>query len=627
MNAPILYPAGTTSFTTNGLGQLSDAISCRIQEKENGLFELSMVYPVDGIHFADIVNARIIYAQHVDGPQPFEIYKISKPLSGKVEINAQHATYGLSMIPAFPGTAASAAEAMDLLETSAETIMGANCPYHFWTNVVSSGTFTVEQPTAIRALLGGQEGSLLDVYGGQYEWDHFTVKLHAQRGSDNGVTILYGKNLLDLTQEENIQNTYTGIAPFWRGTDDNQQDVIVTLPERVLYSSNAGNYPYPRVIPVDFSSDFEEQPTVAQLRSKATEYISANGIGVPAVSIKISLVDLWQTEEYKDIAPVERLRMCDIATVEFDGLGVSSKARVVETDWDVLQGRYNSVTVGDARSTLASSIRGSINAVRDDIASTKRATAAADAVLQAAIDRASDKIKTGLGGIIKDKNNANGQREELLILCDDNVTADSDYMQVQKIWRVNKNGIGYSNTGYNGQFALAMTSAGEIVADRITTGTMSANRIKGGTMSLGGSGNGNGTVVLYDSHGTVIARMDNSGATFNDASVVTKRSESGYALQTSIEGGDIGMSVAGHTLLRMGPGYDASNNYIGFLSLYHPLNIADGASGAIGSLIYLPGLTGNNGSYGNNIIVGRQIEFRSNVTINGDLTVNGTIHN
>ena len=625
MNAPILYPAGTTSFTTNGLGQLSDAISCRIQEKENGLFELSMVYPVDGIHFSDIVNARIIYAQHVDGPQPFEIYKISKPLNGKVEINAQHATYGLSMIPAFPGTAASASEAMDLLETSAGTIMGASCPYTFWTDNVSSGSFTIEQPTSIRALLGGQEGSILDVYGGQFEWDHFTVKLHAQRGSDNGVTILYGKNLLDLTQEENIQNTYTGIAPFWRGMDDNQQQVIVTLTEKVRYSSNAGNFPYPRVIPVDFSSEFQDQPTETQLRSKADEYISANGIGVPSVSIKISLVDLWQTEEYKNIAPVEQLKMCDLATVEFDELGVSAKARVVETDWDVLQGRYNSVTVGDARSTLASSIRSSIDAVQADIASTKRATAAADAVLQAAIERASDKIKTGLGGIIMDKNNANGQREELLILCDDNVTPSTDYMSVNKIWRVNKNGIGYSSNGYNGTFNLAMTSDGEIVADRITTGSMSATRIKGGTLSLGGASNGNGTIDLYDAHGNIIAHMDNTGATFNDASVITNGSDSRHTLQTSVASGNISMKVDGHTLLMMGPAYDLSDHYTGSIGLYYPLTIFGGSGGSVD--IYIPGIYGNSSEYGNKIYIGRQTLFGSNVTITGDLTVNGTIHN
>ena len=627
MNAPILYPAGTTDFTSNGLGRLSDAISCRISEKENGLFELSMVYPVDGIHLPDITYSRIIYARHVDGPQPFEVYKISKPLNGKVEISAQHVTYGLAMIPAFPGTAASAAEAMALLESNTEAIIGAGSPFVFWTDMVSAADFTIEQPTSVRALLGGQEGSILDTYGGQYEWDHYTVKLHAQRGHDSGVTILYGKNLLDLTQEENIQNTYTGIAPFWSGFDSNQNPVLVTLPEKVRTSSNASNFPYHRIIPVDFSSKFESQPTEAQLRTAADAYISDNGIGVPAVSVQVSFVDLWKTEEYKDIAPVEKVRMCDIVTVKFDGLGVSASARVVETDWDVLLGRYNSVTVGDARSTLASSIRSSIDAVREDIAATKRETAAADAALQAAVDHATQMLTTGLGGYVVFKLNANGQPEELLVLGD----AD-DYTQAQQVWRWNRNGLGYSGHGYNPQppygYAVALTADGQINADRITTGYLHATRIKGGTLTLGGVSNGNGTFDLLNASGNNIAHMDNTGATFNNASVTTQGTagpSNNHTLKTTMDAGGLKFVVDGNTTLRLDPIWDASNSGSTGFGIYYPLYFVKGSGGNV--VMRIAGYYGDNTGFNNGVFFGVPVRMSGSLVVDGDLTVNGTIHN
>ena len=295
---PILFDKTDSAFTTQGLGRLSDAISCKVTEERNGAYELEMEYPIDGIHWGDVQVSRIIVAKPNDSsdPQAFRIYKITKPLKKQCMVFAEHISYQLSYIPVMPFTAQSFALALNAMVANAAE----SCPFSVWTDKTVLGDYAVKVPTSFRALLGGQAGSILDVYGtAEYEFDNYQIKAHLNRGTNRGVILRYGKNITDLTQEESIANTITGICPYWRSTDG---DVLVTLPEEVLWSSNASNFPYARTVPMDFSSDFEDQPTEAQLRQKAQAYIDNNNIGVPKVSITLSFIPLWQSEEYKDLA-------------------------------------------------------------------------------------------------------------------------------------------------------------------------------------------------------------------------------------------------------------------------------------------------------------------------------------
>lgn len=190
---PRLYDASATSFDDLGIGALSDAISCVVEEERNGLYELTMEYPIGGAHYDDIVLDAIITAVPSDGAdtQPFRIYAITKPISGIVTINAHHISYQLSNIPVMPFSASSVADAFTKLATYAAE----DCPFEFWTDKTTTASFSVDYPESIRAKLGGQSGSILDAYGGEYEFDGYTVKLHASRGSDRGVTLRYGKHL------------------------------------------------------------------------------------------------------------------------------------------------------------------------------------------------------------------------------------------------------------------------------------------------------------------------------------------------------------------------------------------------------------------------------------------------
>lgn len=332
---PILYEATRTTFDNNGLGILTDTISCTVMQARNGEFELEMEYPVAGIHYDKLVLRRIIMAtpDQVSQPQPFRIYEITKPIGGIVSIYAQHIAYDLKGVPVKSFTASSAADAMEKLSANAVI----DCPFSFGTSDPTEATMTVEQPTAIWDLLGGNEGSVLDVYGGEYEFDRFAVMLHNARGTDRGMVIRYGKNMTNLKQEESCANVYTGVYPYWKSSEGD----VVTLPEGIVNAS--GEFSFTRIKPVDFSTDWDSAPTAEQLRTRAQRYITSNQIGTPDVSISVEYAQLGD----------DVVGLCDPITVEFPLLGVAASAKCIKTKFDVLRGRYESIDIGSVKTTLS----------------------------------------------------------------------------------------------------------------------------------------------------------------------------------------------------------------------------------------------------------------------------------
>ena len=461
---PILYGANATTFTSNGIGRLSDAISCVVTEERNGMYELTMQYPITGLHYEDIQISRIIRAIPFDGGtlQGFRIYEITKPISGIVTVYARHLTYQLSNIPVTPFSASSVVQALAGLKSHAAE----SCPFDFWTDKTTAANFSVDVPCSIRSRLGGVQGSILDCYGGEYEFDNYTVKLHAARGSNNGVTIRYGKNLKTAVQDENIESCITGILPYWYASTT---ETVMTLPELIVQSEYAENFPYNRTVAVDFSDRWQDQPTTAQLRAAAVAYVEANAVGVPKVNVTVDFVPLWQTENYKDIAPLERVHLCDTVTVHYDALGIDATAKVVRTEYDVLLDRYSLIEIGDARSSITDQIAGTGNEIDTRVAESV-------SMLRKAITNSSEMITGNLGGYIVTRYDANGYPYELLIMD----TPDID--TATKVWRWNASGLGYSSTGYNGTYGLAITANGAIVADFITTGTLDANLIRAGVL-------------------------------------------------------------------------------------------------------------------------------------------------
>ena len=485
---PIIFAENENNFTTNGLGRL-DCISCIVIEERNGAYELEMELYATTAHASDIAMNSIIGAIPCDGGtiQAFRVYAITKPINGRFTVYARHISYDLTKIPCMPFSIAASPTAATNTLAALKSNAVEDCPFTFWTDVTTAAAYKQALPASIRQRLGGVSGSVLDQFGGEYEWDNYSVKLHKQRGRiDTGITLRYGKNITDVTQEENIANTVTGVVPFWSDLDGVN---VVTLPEKAVYSVNADRYPFHLTAALDLSGNWEEQPSVNSLRLAAQAYVNKSGLGIPKVSIEVSFVELWQTEEYKEVAPLQRVKLCDEVTVEFEKLGISETAKVVKTEYDVLDERYKSIQLGNLRSTLVSTLN-------DQNASTiqtidLRATQTSDA-----INKATAWLTSANGYIVAVKNQDGSWKELLAMNTNDPATAT-------KVMRLNENGLGGSSSGIDGPYLSAILSDGTIVATMIATGILQDHNgnfvlnLDTGTLTIGGgAGLGDGTETV-----------------------------------------------------------------------------------------------------------------------------------
>lgn len=451
---PILFADNATDYSTQGLGALEDAITCTVTEELNGEYELQMTYPVSGRRYADIKNRCLIYCKpdHYRGAQPFRIYRITRPLNGVITVYAEHISYDLSGIPVNPFTTTGAQAALSGLQSHAAV----TCPFTFWTNISSSTEFSVSVPSSIRSMLGGTEGSILDTFGGEYEWDNLTVRLYSRRGSNNGVRIAYGKNLTDIEQDENIANLATGVIGYWAGSDGTLvQTPVVKVP---------GTYSFERVITVDFSGDFEEQPTTEQLQQRTQQYISDNSVGVPDVSITVSWVQLEQYSGYEGLSLLERVTLGDTVTVEFPPLGVEATARVNKTVYDALLDRYESADIGSVRANIADTIADQQQQIANQPDKTE---------IQQIAQSITNAVLGARGGSVRLLDTDGDGDPDTLYIAD-----NADPALAQKVWRFNYEGWGASSNGYNGPFEMSAALGLGMYADFITVGVLTAIRIQ-----------------------------------------------------------------------------------------------------------------------------------------------------
>lgn len=495
--SPIL--SNTFPVVGNGLGGLSDAIECVVSHEINGIYELQMRYPVTGQHFEEIEIGRFIMAKPDDltDAQPFRVYRITKPLNNIVTVYARHICYDMQGIVVEPFSAGSLTEAFQTIPT---VLTPANSFNFQTTRSVASG-IEITEPRPLWKLLGGQEGSLLDVYGGEWDFDGYDVKLVTQLGTNRGVTIRYGKNMTDLEQDATIEAAYSGVYPFWY---DEETETLVTLTEKFV--TVPGAVVTNRVLTLDCSDDFDTQPTEQQLRDRANAYISANSIGNAKTSWKVSFVSSTGYED--DLRLLEQVQLGDTLGVHYDRMGVDATARAVKTEYDVLAGRYKAVTIGRVKQSLAQIIVEQQERTESQFAGVK-------SDIEHAVDGATDFIKHG-EGYMRFIYNASDELTEIVSLDDPDIT------QARSVWRWNNGGFGHSSTGYNGPYTLAITQNGAIVADFITAGTLNANVIRAG--------------ILQDTQGYNSWNLQTGAFTITNGSInVTTASETYDVIQLNSE--------------------------------------------------------------------------------------------
>ena len=485
---PILHNGDETRFINNGIGRLSDATRCQVTEERNGIYELQLDYPITGVHFKDIQRGRIIVATHDDKHdlQPFEVYRRTVPdLNGIVTFYAHHISYKLNGVTVEPFTAGSCAAALQQIK---DRSINQN-PFTFWTDKTTTADFTSDAPRNARAMLAGEENSILDVYGsGEYEFDKFTVKLHAARGTDSDCEIRYGKNLTDLNQDIDTSGTFNAIVPFWKDSEGN----ILMLPEKIIvYEGIEPQTTYLTdhnlivirtetgepievtfrevdAAPMDLSDAFEEMPTVEQLRQAAKARFESGEYWAPKENLTVDFVQLWQTEEYKDYAGLQRVSLCDTVSVYYPQVAIAAvKQKVIRVVYNVLLDRYDSIELGALQTTLGEQIKTGILEV-----------VPTTSMMEEAIQYATEMIRGGLGGYVVMTPGPHGYPQEILIMD------TPDINTAVNVWRFNQGGLGHSSNGYEGPYSdIALTQDGRINATMITTGILNANLIRAGVIS------------------------------------------------------------------------------------------------------------------------------------------------
>lgn len=448
---PILYENITAGIVpqNNGIGVLSDCVSCTVEQERNGIYELTMQYQAAGIHASEIAERRILKVKpnFTDNAQLFRIDKVGKVINGKFTVYAKHISYDLSGYPITSGEAETAAAACQLLE-------GAANGYTITTDKTTAGNFKIKEPSSVRSWFAGKEGSFLDVFGtAELKYDNFHVSFLLHAGSDRGAVIRYGKNLLELSQELDCSNLCTAVICFWKSSEG-----TVVTGDQV----NTGlTLDVPRVRVIDCSAEYQEAPTAAALTQRAERFIENNNLVTPKNNIKLNFA---QSEELSN-----RVDLCDEVTIYYEALGISGKTKCIKVKWDCIREKYIETEFGDVSANIADTFVEAIKAIEEKPSKT---------FLAEAVDRATKLITGNLGGyVILHDSNGDGEPDEILIMD----TADIN--TATKVWRWNKRGLGYSDTGYDGEYGLAMTSEGEIAADFITTGVLNANLIKAGTIT------------------------------------------------------------------------------------------------------------------------------------------------
>lgn len=410
---------------------LDDTISCIITEERNGTYELKMTYSIDGKWFSDIsVDKFIVAKSNASGrAQPFRIYKVTSMLNGRMTIFAEHMSYIYRDVPIIRTPYADVDNLDNYAVNSIEWLLhqaivgvkdnwDAETPvvdfplpidaddwsYMYKSDVSNESTSSVwnpaQPPSSLKEYLIGRQGSVLQFFGGEYQFDWTSVYLLENRGEDNGVTFIYGKNISNATQTIDMSNVYTGILPFWYGFvnqgDDKEtlvyltnapetSDEFIDFPE-VVFADNHESFGYERVVCVDFTDKFEKPPSWAELRDIAVSYVEENKISEPDVTIDVSFVT--SARESDDIIEkkFEQIQLCDIVTIVVPQFNVNIKAKVVKTVYDCLLEKYESISVGTIKKTFPQSIVERIDTVKADTKSGIVANARDISLLQSFYD-------------------------------------------------------------------------------------------------------------------------------------------------------------------------------------------------------------------------------------------------
>lgn len=545
-----IYASDDVYCSNLGLGVLTGVTDCEVTRQTNGQWECVFSIAINSQHYSEIGFGKKIKvkADEKAGYQQFRIYKITKPdLKGIVKVYCEHISYDLSRLTVKPlnltGQSATAAISAILNNCTSQT--------HNFSGQGSTVTGTKDiksdVPRTARSWLSASENSIVDLFNCELEFDNYTITAKPQIGEDNGVKILYGKNLRDVNDESNSDTAFNAIYPYAVVNEHYYE-----LPEKVLALTNNLPFTEIRCIPVDLSGKFDENTTITAelLRNTALTYAGQARLTKTNRNIKVSFEQLWNTKEYETLSALERVGLGDTVYVHYGEYGIDVTARVNKIVYDVLNEKYKSIELGRARKTITETIaqnREELQAAIEDASKKQKSVA------QKMIEHQTALISGSEGGYVVNTYNNQSKPEKILIMDTDNQNTAT------KILWLTKDGIGFSN-GINGQITTgwgidgtfnasfittgvldaSLVNVTNINANNITTGTISANKIVGGTLA-----DAAGNTKINMTTGTIVSKTNDGGFISISGTGLGLLNASGKILAQIIQLGNIAFTLSG----------------------------------------------------------------------------------
>ena len=480
---PMLFDSDERLFTDDIICYLGEAASCIVTEELNNIYECEFQYPVWGKYYSEIVEGRYICATHDDKGdlQPFEIYKRSAPIDGMVTFYAHHLSYKMSNVILNPIDGNSTTG----LFTAIPGRCANACPFDFHTTRGGNKQFKTTVPMSLRAALMANKDSILSTYGGELTFNKWSVTLNTARGQDTDVTIRYGKNLTGLEQTIDIENLYNAVLPYWSGKVDGEETLIVPEGNPIIALAGVTEI---KPVAKDFSGYFQTAPDPEDLEDIALDFLQTERPDVPKENIKVSFAHLWQTEEYKNVAALQRIGLGDKVSVIYPELGVvAENVEVIKTVYNTLTDRYENMELGQPKETFLSNVT---EKMKEDIEEKvelgwtvfeERWRLALEELTYNMLHPGESHVvfyrgDVNASGYLENPEYGTGAMEDPAGIL---IMDTTDVSTAQHILMINKNGIAYSDHGINGVFNRGWDmSTGKFTTEYVNAWELMVNQIR-----------------------------------------------------------------------------------------------------------------------------------------------------
>ncbi|NSV09267.1 peptidoglycan DD-metalloendopeptidase family protein [Enterococcus faecalis] len=451
---PVIFKPGEKDFTTNGLGRLIDATRCEITEEANGKYELEMDYPAIS-RFSDYFENGYQIKAKPNDLEEYHIFEIKQTFkdtfTNSIVIYAQSRTYKLGnrQVRLVTVDNRNGAEAMRLIEQN----MDEPCDIKLYSDI-NTASSTVFEARNVLNCIAGEQGSLLQYWGGEIKREPFKLSLLRRRGRDNVGTVRYGKDLKGLTIKFDWQSIVTKVLPFAElqsGADGTSQRIYGDA----VKSEYINKYPDVYAQYVQFTED-QGVKDLSSLNKVAGKYFTTlyPGSDKPKVSIELEIEKLTDSEEAKEFAKMRNYNLFDTFTVYHKFYDIDIQTKVTGIVYDALAEKTIKITAGDIQVAFYKQQSQDFQEAIKTL--TKKG------YMSNFIDYITDLINGVKGGSILQypKN-----RPHTLYFMDTDSTDTA-----KNVIAINNQGIGFSTTGWKGPFRNAWTIDGILNADFIRAG-------------------------------------------------------------------------------------------------------------------------------------------------------------